>query len=129
MTDIVPSIPSWITTMRQAAQKVIKPEDVEQIVANQVKLAKEGDKNAIRFIFEQVLGGQQVKAATFVQNNYHGQAESPSDEELVARRNGNPLDGPWQCSGCRALVHQPMAPTKCRHCNGTRFNRKAQVTA
>jgi hypothetical protein len=64
--------------MRQAAQEVLKEEDVKTIVANQVEKAKAGDQAAIKFVFDQLLGGP-LKGATFVQNVYHD-GEPPAEE-------------------------------------------------
>jgi hypothetical protein len=58
--------------MRAAAQAGITEDDVKEIVANQVARAKTGDQAALKFVFEQVLGGNELKGATFVQHNYHG---------------------------------------------------------
>jgi hypothetical protein len=87
VTDIAPAqsdfagLPPWMQTMRQAAMDSIKEEDVKQIVANQVKAAKEGDGKAIRFVFDYLLGGNAMKGATFIQNNFHGeQPQTPTDE-------------------------------------------------
>ncbi len=63
-------LPAWIVGMRKAAQEVITEKDIKEIVKSQVKRAKEGDKGAIKFVFEQVLGGSHMKGATFIQNNY-----------------------------------------------------------
>lgn len=65
-----PGIPKWMQVMRMAAQEVITPEDVKEIVKNQVKRAKEGDRNAIAFVFGQVLGGDQMKGMTLIQHNH-----------------------------------------------------------
>ncbi len=62
-------MPSWVAAMRQAAMDGISEQDVREIVAHQVALAKDGDKNALKFVFDQVLGGAHIKGATFVQNN------------------------------------------------------------
>lgn len=70
-------LPAWVQNMRAAAQKVLKQEDVEEIVKNRVEAAKKGDKHAIRFVFDQVLGGVPVKAAQIVQNNFYGEADRP----------------------------------------------------
>ena len=66
------AVPAWVQLMRDAAMDAIGEDDIRQIVANQVARAKKGDKNAIKFIFEQVLGGGAMKGATFVQNVYEG---------------------------------------------------------
>lgn len=50
--------PAWITQMRAAAMAKIGQKDIEEIVQNQVDAAKKGDRNAIRFVFEQILGGR-----------------------------------------------------------------------
>ncbi len=63
------AIPEWMKKMRDAAQACIGENDIKEIVENQVKRAKEGDQHAIKFVFDQVLGGAAFKGATFVQNN------------------------------------------------------------
>jgi hypothetical protein len=63
-------MPAWMQQMRQAAVNAVKAEDITAIVEAQVKKAKEGDRDARNFIFDQVLGGAGMKGATFVQNNY-----------------------------------------------------------
>lgn len=70
MAEPIDGIPTWMTAMRKAAVECITEADVKEIVQGQVKRAKEGDRNAIRFVFEQVLGGAGQKASTFIQNNY-----------------------------------------------------------
>jgi hypothetical protein len=64
------ALPPWMAALRAAAQKYIQPADIEEIVRNQVTAAKGGDKAAMKFVFEQVLGGAALKGATFVQNVY-----------------------------------------------------------
>jgi rubrerythrin len=106
--------PSWVVTMRQVAMNALKESDIEAIVANQVEAAKKGDRNAIRFVFEQVLGGQAVKAATYVQNNYHGDSAQRRQSEDAAI---------WECAGCRERVIDTRPPQMCRKCEKTKFNR------
>jgi hypothetical protein len=65
-------MPTWMATMRKTVLGCVTEDDVKQIVQNQVKKAKEGDQNAIKFVFGQLLGGDTFKGATFVQNNYQG---------------------------------------------------------
>jgi hypothetical protein len=76
-------LPPWMAKMRSAAQRAISEADVEAMVQAQVKKAKEGDDKALSFIFNQVLGGSQIKGATFIQNNY-GNDERP-DKPTAAR--------------------------------------------
>jgi len=84
-------VPLWITTMRNVAMETISEEDVKAIVVNQVKAAKKGDKNAIKFVFDQVLGGTYAKGATFIQNNFSGSEPNartkalPGSKEKVGR--------------------------------------------
>jgi len=68
------ALPSWMAAMRQAAMDEIKPADVQAIVRRQINLAKEGNPAALKFVFEYVLGGNQMRGATFVQNVYNGDA-------------------------------------------------------
>lgn len=67
-------MPAWMVSMRRAAQEVVKEADIREIVQTQMQKAKSGDKEAIKFVFEQVLGGSAFKGATFIQTqkNYHG---------------------------------------------------------
>ena len=63
-------LPPWMAKMRAAAMDAIEESDVQEIVENQVKMAKTGDKDAIKFVFDVVLGGQNLKGATFIQHVY-----------------------------------------------------------
>lgn len=72
------ALPPWLLAMRQAAMDAIKPDDIKEIVANQVKKAKDGDPAALKFVFDQVLGGAQLKGATFIQNVYQGEGGDPN---------------------------------------------------
>lgn len=75
-----PSIPEWMTKMRAAAQACISESDIQEIVQKQVERAKQGDAQAMKFVFEQVLGGAAFKGATFIQNNnsYGSDPTSPA---------------------------------------------------
>ncbi len=68
------TLPNWMMAMRQAAMDAISEKDVKAIVRSQIDKAKQGDRNALRFVFDYVLGGQQMRGATFVQNNNYGDA-------------------------------------------------------
>lgn len=46
----------WQAQMRATLINSISPDDIQQIVATQVKRAKDGDQAAIKFIMQQVLG-------------------------------------------------------------------------
>ncbi len=70
-TALTQNVPPWIAAMRAAAQAQIKQSDIEEIVKNQIASAKNGNKDAIKFIFEQVLGGAAPRAGTNIQNNYY----------------------------------------------------------
>jgi hypothetical protein len=79
------AVPQWVATMRQAAQEVISAEDVKAIVQNQVEKAKSGDQAAIKFVFDQILGGP-LKGATFVQNVYHNDSPDQTGEAAPVPR-------------------------------------------
>jgi superfamily II DNA or RNA helicase len=64
-------VPEWIQRMRDAATKHLTSDVVERIVCNQIKRAENGDKDAIKFVFDNLMGGSALKGATFIQNNYH----------------------------------------------------------
>ena len=61
---------NWQTKLRQAVLDAVTENDVVEIVKNQVKLAKEGDKAAIRFVMDYVVGARQN--VTLVQQNIYG---------------------------------------------------------
>jgi hypothetical protein len=73
--DNFDGLPPWLAQMRKAVLDGVSQEDIKEIVANQLKKAKEGDPHAIKFVFGQILGGDAFKGATFIQNNYHGKDE------------------------------------------------------
>lgn len=72
------AVPEWMTRMREAARACITESDIEAIVKGQVERAKTGDANAIKFVFDQVLGGASFRGATFVQTN-HNYTTSPNE--------------------------------------------------
>jgi hypothetical protein len=65
-------LPPWMAAMRKAVTDCVSESDIKEIVQNQVKRAKDGDKDAIKFVFGQILGSDSFKGATFVQNNNYG---------------------------------------------------------
>lgn len=67
-----PGLPPWVLAMRRAAKEALGESDVVDIVKGQVARAKQGDQGAIKFVFDQLLGGNELKGATFVQNNFYG---------------------------------------------------------
>lgn len=74
-------LPPWLATMRQAAMECISADDVKAIVQKQVELAKAGDEKAMKFVFEQVLGGAALKGASFHQHIHEAaprEAEEPT---------------------------------------------------
>ncbi len=52
------AIVEWQTSLQQACYDAIDADDVKEIVRNQVKKAKEGDQNAIKFVMGHLLGSQ-----------------------------------------------------------------------
>lgn len=52
-------IQSWQRSLRSACFDAISADDVRDIVTRQVKKAKEGDANAIKFVMGHLLGGSQ----------------------------------------------------------------------
>lgn len=71
------TMPSWVLKMREAAQAAITEADLIDIVKMQVALAKKGNPAALKFVFDQVLGGAALKGATFVQQNFSDAAAEP----------------------------------------------------
>lgn len=65
-------VPQWIQDMRAAVSAALKPEDVKVMIQRQVDKAKEGDVAATKFVLDYVLGGMDLKGATFIQKNYYG---------------------------------------------------------
>jgi hypothetical protein len=66
-----------MVAMREAAQECVSANDIKAIVQAQIEKAKKGDKDAMKFVFEQVLGGSAFKGATFTQNHYYGDNDLP----------------------------------------------------
>lgn len=71
-TTAVQVVPAWMQRMRDAAQKLLTPEVIEEIVGDQIRRARSGDQKAIRFVLDYLAGGQSFKGATFIQNNNYG---------------------------------------------------------
>lgn len=97
-------VPLWIQKMRAVAAKHLSDGLVEEIILNQINAAKRGDKNAIRFVFDQLMGGQALKGATFIQNNYCGESGDLPGKPLPPR-------GPARIAALRRRVeqHRPLA--------------------
>lgn len=66
----VEGLPPWLAMMRQAAMGGVTQADVTEIVQKQVEMAKRGDRQALKFVFDEVLGGKQLQGMTLIQNNY-----------------------------------------------------------
>jgi hypothetical protein len=84
--------PPWVTKMREAAAGVLTVDDVKEIVANQVALAKKGDRHAITFVFQQLLGGNQLKPQTLIQNNNYGPDDRPAQRTIAKPGTEKKLD-------------------------------------
>lgn len=67
LSDVVPA---HIRAMREAVSGAVSADDIKEIVQKQVQRAKEGDSQAIKFVFDYCVGGMDLKGATFVQKNY-----------------------------------------------------------
>lgn len=128
-------VPPWIQRMRDVAAKHLTVDVIDSIVKSQIEMAKKGDKNAIKFVFDQLMGGQAVKGATFVQNNYGAEFGEAAAKPALARpgstdkltimqrraANGQSLTQPgdvaepgWECAGCgHTFVVQPDRCPKC----------------
>jgi hypothetical protein len=72
ITKLKNVVPPWIQSMRDAIAASVTPDDIKAMVQAQVKKAKDGDERATRFVLEHVLGGMDLKGATFIQKNYYG---------------------------------------------------------
>ena len=83
------ALPEWLMMMRRAATDSINEADIREIVRRQVERAKDGDKNAIKFVFDQVLGGAAMKGATFVQNIYRGDDAAGRPDRPTKARPGS----------------------------------------
>lgn len=118
-------LPPWVQTMRAAAMKVIKQEDVEAMVKAQVDKAKKGDEKAMKFVFEQILGGAQMKGATFVQNNYQLESNAAAAAPAVSSR--QQLEDRTIgliCEQCGYEPEQPDRTKPCPKCNAKRWEHK-----
>ena len=92
-------VPPWIQGMRDMSQKHLTEDVVESIIVGQIDRAKKGDKNAINFVFNQLMGGQALKGATFVQNNYAPGSADPPGTPL-------PKKGPARIEALRLRAEQ-----------------------
>ena len=63
-------LPPWIAALRGVAARVVRPEDLEEIVRSQLKKAKDGDRHAIQFVFGQLANAACPKGMTLIQNNF-----------------------------------------------------------
>ena len=96
-------VPPWIQKMRDLATKHLSEDVVEQIITGQIERAKKGDRNAIQFVFNQLMGGQALKGATFVQNNYSDGSNDKPGDKLPAKRADR-----IAAMGRRAEQHRPL---------------------
>ena len=97
-------VPPWIQRMREMSQKHLTEDVVEQIVTAQIDRAKKGDRNAINFVFNQLMGGQALKGAKFTQINYGGESGERPGKAL-------PPKGPARIEAMRRRAEQrrPLA--------------------
>lgn len=84
-------LPPWMAAMRAAAQNAITADDVREIVVEQVKRAKRGNRDALKFVFEHVIGTKAYGPLTLVQNNNYGDGDPgretnsrPGTQEKIA---------------------------------------------
>lgn len=100
-----PNLPPWMTAMRQAAASAITEQDLKAIVQKQVEKAKEGDPNAVKFVFDLAMGGA-PKGATFVQNinHFHGDEANPQKPTKARPRSEKKLS----VLESRALLGEPL---------------------
>jgi len=75
-------LPPWMGALREAMSGAIAPDDVKEVMAAQVRKAREGDRKAADFVMNQAhkLMASQAKLqrpVTIVQNNYY---DVPADE-------------------------------------------------
>lgn len=104
MTKPCDDTTSWILEMRKVARETIKAEDIREIVANQVKKAKAGDKAAMAFVFEQILAAPELRGMQMTQNNFYGVEERP-DQPTAARPGTN---GKLLAMQARMAAGQPL---------------------
>lgn len=122
-------LPPWVQMMREAAMSRIKPADIEAMVDKQIEKAKAGDEKALKFVFEQVLGGASMKGATFVQNNYqYGAGTTNTKPEEVGKLTHQQLEDRAIGLICGQCGYEPETPDRskqCPKCNGSRWEHKA----
>lgn len=82
-TDTEVMLPPWMQAMRQAAIESVTPDDIEAIMKKQVQLAKAGDRAAVKFVTDFVMGSGMLRGATIVQNNYGAEHDHPSTPTSV----------------------------------------------
>lgn len=83
-TKLIEHPMSVITSLRTAILEGITSDDIKIMVAKQVEKAKEGDKDALRFVFDYVLGGKSAGAPSKLiqNNNYYGKGSKDIDGEV-----------------------------------------------
>ncbi len=73
--------PPWLSALRDALAGSIQPDDIKEVMAAQVKKAKEGDKNAAAFVMNQAHKLMTTQAmqppVTIIQNNYYDDSQRP----------------------------------------------------
>lgn len=63
-------VPGWMLALQNAVKNSVSETDITEMVQAQVKLAKEGDAKACKFVLDYLLGGAN-RPTQLVQNNFH----------------------------------------------------------
>ena len=81
-SEMIPEELTYQAKLRAAMFDAVNPQDITDIVKNRIAKAKEGDKDALKFVTDYLLGAN--SGITFVQeHHYHAE---PDDAPLTIER-------------------------------------------
>lgn len=87
--------PTWLARLRDAARQSITEDDVREMVKEQVKQARAGDTQALRFVFDYILGGRSLApSVTLIQNNTLQQPAAAPAAPTKAEPEPRPAEAP-----------------------------------
>jgi hypothetical protein len=75
--------------LREAAMKAVKAEDVQEMVAKQLELAKSGDRHALKWVTDVILGAGKPLSVRATQHNYYEADPPPAPPALPHEQEGD----------------------------------------
>lgn len=75
---VTQALPAWMVKIREAVTGAVKTSDIQEIFEKQVELAKRGDRNAAKFVLDQVRAFTEIRGITIAQTNNHFHGEQPT---------------------------------------------------